>query len=238
MRILCVGAHPADCYDLSGGTLYHHSKRGDEIVAMAVTDGIYSHGSDETSETYRMLKRKEFTKASEMLAVTDVLFGGFMDEPLIVTKELVDDLTRVIRAYKPDVVITHHPNEYAHFDHASCGKAVCRALKASIKRPGEKHFVPTVYFFGVQFRPENARVGYTPQPPDVLVDISDVVEEKIKMMRCFRSQGHDNVRMLRQRMDSFESEMGRADGLRYSEGFILYYPLKTRLLYSNPDVGL
>ena len=241
MKILAIGAHPADVIDLAGGTLYLHKQAGHEIIAVSVTTGMHTHGTDlldtEDKEKYAIvLKQKEFSNACVCLGIHDVSWR-FSDDFFQSNWDLLHRLTTMIRRLKPNIVITHHPNEYAHWDHSEVGKAVCRALKAAIKSPGEdKYWVPTVYFFGVQFRPENARIGVSPQPPDVLIDISEVKGKKIDALACFKSQGYD-IPMLWKRIRSFESEMGRADGLRYSEGFILYYPLKRTLLPVNTIGG-
>jgi len=243
MKILAIGAHPADAIDLAGGTLFLHKKAGHEVIVVSVTTGIHTHGTDildnEDKEKYAIvLKQKEFSNACDCLGIHG-LSWRFSDESLIQDWNLLHSLMVLIRIEKPDIVITHHPNEYAHWDHSVVGEAVCRALKAAIKSPGEdKYWVPTVYFFGVQFRPENARIGVVPQPPDILIDIEgELARKKVEALYAFKSQGYNDVSMLWNRMRSFESEMGRADGLKYSEGFILYYPLKRTLLPVNTIGG-
>ena len=242
MKILAIGAHPADCVDLAGGTLAIHAERGDEVVVVALTDGLYGHTKDINHFNHKTaLKRKvlelkhdEFLKAVSIIGGRTGMLVGWVDEPLTISRAEIYTIVDVIRTEKPDIVITHHPNEYSHFDHAECGKAVCRALKAAIKLPTEaRWWVSMVYFFAVQFRPEASRLGYLPQAPDLLVDIGAVVEQKIDAMMCFVTQGLNDRDYLCGRVDSFESEMGRADGLHYSEGFTFYYPLKTYGLLEN-----
>lgn len=247
MKIMAIGAHPADIFDLAGGTLRLHSIAGDEIVGVTLTDGIWGHWSGKKisekiyEKKVRRIKWKEFSNAG--FYISDISSKGiyeslgYEDEPLTSDWLKIEKLVTKIRDYKPDLLITHHPNEYAHWDHAVCGQMVCRALKSAIKLPGDKHWVKTVYFFGVQFRPETARLGIVPQPPDVLIDISDVVEDKVRMMTCFRSQGLDDEKKMWQRMESFEGEAGRADGIRYAEAFTLLYPLKGKRLPVNETGG-
>ena len=241
MKILCIGAHPADCTDLAGGTLMKHSREGDTIITATMTDGIYSHGSREPIKEIRALKRSEFHKSSELLGAVDAYCFGYQDEPFSPNLSMaIRDLAKFIAEQAPDVVITHHPNEFAHWDHAETGKTVCRALKTAIKFPWlhqDNHWVPTVYFFAVAYRPEATRIGVNVQAPSILIDIEGVVADKVVAMMCFASQGHNDSDKMWQRMDSYESEMGRADGLRYSEGFIQYYPLKRNLLEVNHDQG-
>jgi len=231
MRLMIVGAHPADAVDCAGGTISQHAGMGDEISIVTVTDGMDSHTKGICTVKD---KRGEVVKALDCLSSDPrnrICFMGLKDEPFTPVRNNTVDLVELIRQCQPDILITHHPNEYAHWDHAEVGKMVCRALKGAIKRPGDdKWWVNNVYFFATQFRPETARVGYVPQAPDVLIDITASIEKKIKAMCCFKSQGHDDERAMRERMNSFEREMGRADGLRYAEGFISYYPLKMGIL--------
>lgn len=243
--ILVIGAHPADPVDLAGGAVSIHSDAGDEVHLACLTDGLFSHTSS-GMELSVMGKRREFQQAAREVGVpsNQCWFTGLVDEPLIVNQLVVRELAETIRKLRPGIVITHHPNEYAHWDHHECGEAVCRAVKAAVKLPpetcggAEPHAVPLLLFFAVQFRPEVARVGAVPQPPDVLVDLPvPVVKRKIEAMKCFASQGHNDEGKMWERMQSFESEMGRADGLRFSEGFILGNPLKVDLLPATKDVS-
>lgn len=238
--ILIIGAHPADPVDLAGGAMALHSANGDKVVQLALTDGTRSHGGSGYGNDIVLegsVKRSEFKKAGLEVGVSESTLAPFQDEPLLISEYNITYVTDYIREVQPDVVITHHPEEYAHWDHSETGKIVCRALKGAMKLKGEKWWAPTVYFFAVHFRPESARVGVVVQPPDVLIDITTVVRKKVEALYQFASQGHNNRVILYKRMNSFESEMGRADGLQYSEGFILYMPLKTKLLPVNPNIG-
>ncbi|MEZ4734419.1 MAG: hypothetical protein R3E79_45590 [Caldilineaceae bacterium] len=43
LRILSIGAHPADIFDQSGGTMAHHVKRGDDVGCVVLTHGARVH---------------------------------------------------------------------------------------------------------------------------------------------------------------------------------------------------
>jgi len=235
-RMLVIGAHPADPIDLAGGTIALHVKKGWDVWCLSLSNGIFTHylapeGEEFDYEKAAGMKEKEFQEACMHLGAD---WKMCWDDDLC----LEDDALDLILYVKPHVLITHHPNEYAHFDHAEAGRVVCRALKKAVRSPeiNGHWYVPSVYFFGVQFRPESARMGATVQPPDVLVDIEEVVEQKARALALFKSQGHDYEK-IRKRMESFEGEAGRADGLRYAEAFILYHPLKVTELPMNVDEG-
>ncbi|MBW8001715.1 MAG: hypothetical protein FVQ80_06795 [Planctomycetes bacterium] len=238
-KLLVIGAHPADPFDLAGGTIYQFNNLKQSTTILSITDGTRSHfdeSFDVGDVSKAVIKRREFSQASCLVgACGKSTVFSYPDEPLKESySSCIDQLVRYIRNIKPSIVITHHPNEYSHWDHAACGRSVCRALKAAKKLEGEKHWVPMVYFFGVQFRPETVRIGLIPQAPDLLINLEKkTVVKKIETMLCFKSQGMTKAKLI-QRMNSFEGETGRADGLRWSESFTFYYPLKRNtLLYNN-----
>ena len=39
LRIVSIGAHPADVFDQSGGTMAHHTARGDYVACISLTHG-------------------------------------------------------------------------------------------------------------------------------------------------------------------------------------------------------
>ena len=40
IQILLVAAHPADSFDMAGGTLAHHVDQGDQVTAAILTTGV------------------------------------------------------------------------------------------------------------------------------------------------------------------------------------------------------
>ena len=43
LRIVSIGAHPADIFDQSGGTMAHHTSRGDYVACVVLTHGARVH---------------------------------------------------------------------------------------------------------------------------------------------------------------------------------------------------
>ena len=43
LRLLSIGAHPADIFDQSGGTMAHHVARGDWVGCVVLTHGARVH---------------------------------------------------------------------------------------------------------------------------------------------------------------------------------------------------
>ena len=43
LRLLSIGAHPADIFDQSGGTMAHHADRDDYVGCAVLTHGARVH---------------------------------------------------------------------------------------------------------------------------------------------------------------------------------------------------
>jgi len=63
LRIVSVGAHPADTFDQSGGTMAHHAAQGDYVAAVGLTAGARIHDKKVSDE---MFHRDEVPEATEL----------------------------------------------------------------------------------------------------------------------------------------------------------------------------
>src|SRR4029077_14181394 len=93
LRIVSIGAHPADTFDQSGGTMAHHADRGDFVAAVSITHGARVHDAAMDSMYHRReipdakaltqlihersdVKAEEVRTACGMLGVDEVHFLG------------------------------------------------------------------------------------------------------------------------------------------------------------------
>jgi 4-oxalomesaconate hydratase len=248
LRVLCVGGHPADTFDCAGGTLAHHVQQGDTVTVVALTQGARIHdvvvqerfaAGEEVPDAEALkalmeerakVKEDEVIRACGFLGITDVRFFGFDDEVLTVVGELVVRMARLIREVRPDVVVTHDPHELGVYGvhHAATSQLVLEAISAAA-RPGmgdrnRPHKVAQVFFTVTALQyPLNVLSSRTGWYPDLLVDITDVVENKVRAIDALRSQSYGGD-YARKRIESSDGLMGVIAGAAYAEGFITYYP--------------
>ena len=52
LRILSIGAHPADIFDQSGGAMAHHVARGDYVGCVVLTHGARVHDAVISDEMF------------------------------------------------------------------------------------------------------------------------------------------------------------------------------------------
>jgi len=245
LRLLVVGAHPADVFDQSGGTMAHHSSRGDYVGCVVLTHGARIHDQvmsdsmfhrDEVPEADELqnlmqeradVKTEEVRKACEILGVEDLYFFGADDAVLLVTEENVRRLAKLIRELKPDIVITQFPKETDGVanPHAITGQIVLHALMLACGvDPGDRHpphRVGQVFFMGtgaaaIPRMVWDAEGGYY---NDVFIDITDVIDKKLAAMDCLVSQGYAGA-YVRKRIETSDGAFGNYGNCAYAEGFI------------------
>src|SRR5260370_8500732 len=130
-NVLVVSAHPDDPDFGSGGTIAKLAKDGARVTYAIVTDG--SQGGEDPKQKDSELvaiRQKEQKAAARVLGVKKVEFLGYKDGHLSPDLKLRHDIVRLIRKYKPELVITHIPGRVldapmgaSHTDHPAVGEA-------------------------------------------------------------------------------------------------------------------
>jgi LmbE family N-acetylglucosaminyl deacetylase len=134
-RLLGVFAHPDDETFCAGGTLAKYVANGWEVMVISATRGQAGQIHDPLAATRRTLgqvREREFYAACEQLGVHHARVLDYMDGTLqdVDLHELTGAIVQIIRAFRPDVVITFGPDgAYGHPDHIAIGAATTRAFE-------------------------------------------------------------------------------------------------------------
>lgn len=193
---MSIHAHPDDQEFSIGGTLAKWTRAGCEVVCVVITSGDSgsndpSKGADYKPELAR-LRETEQLAANKVLGVTQTVFLRYPDGELEPTIQLRKELTRLIRKYKPDVVLAGNPeawfygNEYVnHPDHRAAAQAVCEAVFPSA---GSRLIFADLLTEGLE--PHEAKRLYVhgTDKPDTWVDISETIDIKVKALQQHASQ--------------------------------------------------
>ncbi len=184
LRIIMIGAHPDDCDIDGGGTAILMASMGHAVKFVSVTNGDAGHQSQGGGALAkrRMAEAKE---AGKRFGVTyDVLDNH--DGELMPSLDVRLQVIRKIREWKADVVIAPRPNDY-HPDHRYTGVLVQDAAYmvtvpnvAPDMAPLVKN--PVFLYFQDGFQRPN------PFRPDIVVDITPVIDKKIHAMAAHESQ--------------------------------------------------
>src|SRR5258708_9050156 len=121
LRIICFGAHPDDCEIQVGGVAAMWAARGHHVKLVSVTNGDIGHWRDAGGPLARR-RAAEAAQADRILGVTSEVLD-IHDGELLPTIENRRTITRLIREWKADIVMSHRPNDY-HPDHRYTGVLV------------------------------------------------------------------------------------------------------------------
>ncbi|HTG44761.1 MAG TPA: PIG-L family deacetylase [Verrucomicrobiae bacterium] len=139
LRIICFGAHPDDCELQAGGTAARWASKGHHVLFVSMTNGDIGHWR-EAGGPLAARRSDEVEKAHKILGIRGVILD-IHDGELLPTVENRRMITRLIRRWKADVVMSHRPNDY-HPDHRYTGVLVQDAA-----------YMVTVPFFCPDVRP-------------------------------------------------------------------------------------
>jgi len=184
LRIIVFGAHPDDCELKAGGAAAMWAARGHKVKFVSVTNGDIGHWSMAGGP---LAKRRtaEVKKAAEILGIeTEVL--DIHDGELMPTLENRKIITRLIREWKADIVMSHRTNDY-HPDHRYSGILVQDAafmVTVPFFCPDVPHLARNPVFMYV----EDGFQKPSPFTPDMVVAIDEVIEKKLDALAVIESQ--------------------------------------------------
>ena len=220
-RVMFVAAHPDDPDFLAGGTVARLANEGREVAYVIVTNGNKGSGNRSvTSEQLVPIRQDEQRQAARVLGVSRVDFLGYEDGDLEDTRDVRRDVTREIRRWRPDLIITLNPRRaYEHFavwhrDHRITGRVV---LDCVFPLARDHLAFPELL---PEYEPHSVREVHVIQweHPRLVVDITDTMELKLQAMRCHASQIGD-VKAFEERMRNRAAALGTEKGYTYAEGF-------------------
>lgn len=216
-RVLAVGAHPDDCELLCGGTLALFATRRVAVTICAMARG--DKGWREVPpEEFAAQRHAEATRAASVIGAEFVCLEAG-DGDVSAMPDLREKLLEAIRRARPDLILTHWPDDY-HADHRATGELVtdCSWFAASpghrTQLPALDEAVPVFYL--------DTLAGLSFEPTEY-VNIAAMWPKKQEMLRCHASQlgpaaqhGEGDLVALARDLARFR---GRQCGVEYAEGY-------------------
>ncbi|MDP8299241.1 MAG: PIG-L deacetylase family protein [Candidatus Tantalella remota] len=196
MNILAIGAHPDDIeYGCGGALLKFKKEQNTEIFLFVATYGDFAGSAD--------VRMKEQEESIKKLGAKKLFWGGFMDTKLSAGRELIERIEEAVKEADPDLIFVNFPED-EHQDH--------RAL-------AESAIVASRYRRKVLFYEDYTCKRYN---PDVFVDIGSVLDDKVDLLKCHKSQvkrdyptGLDMVESVK----AVANFRGFQAKVKYAEGF-------------------
>ena len=226
--VVVFGAHPDDVEFGCGATMARLAADGARLVFVICTMGNRGSRHHKLSSEELVSSRKiEQDEAAKLLGAEKVIYLDHEDGNLIADINFKEEVVKIIRTYKPDMIFTHDPSWYYHTkgrngfgsvnhtDHRATGIAVVDAVYPlsrdllsfphHIEGGLEAHKVEEVFFF-----------NFT--DPDTRIDVTQFIDKKLESIFAHKSQidkPEETEAWVRERL----SEIGKPENIEYAEGF-------------------
>jgi LmbE family N-acetylglucosaminyl deacetylase len=218
LRVLVIAAHPDDADISGGGTIARWAREGPQIHYALCTSGNRGSSDPEmTPERLGEIREAEQRAAAEILGIAGLTFLRHEDCELEETLAFRRDLSGLIQALRPDVLMTHDPwaRYRIHPDHRAVGftalAAIVTAGNQMLREGPPPHTVGQVYLF----QTDNA---------DFWVDITDTFELKLQAIREHRSQTAHSGEAMMKRLREWADTAGNEVGVPLAKGFKAILP--------------
>jgi len=220
-HVLVVTPHPDDAEFGVAGTVVHWVKEGKRVVYVVCTNG--DKGTSDVSmkpERLAQIREQEQLAAAKLLGVAEVIFLRHTDQGLEDTPEFRKEIVRLIRKYRPEIVVTADPyRRYIwHRDHRITGQVVLDAVfpyaRDHLSYPDmlaeglPPHKVKEVWLWTIL---ENINHRS---------DITDTFGIKVAALRCHQSQvGDSRFPDLEQRLRQWARDRAEGEDFELAEAF-------------------
>ncbi|MDA0747444.1 MAG: PIG-L family deacetylase [bacterium] len=187
LHILVFGAHPDDCDIKAGGLAIKYASLGHRVKFVSHTNGATGHHEIGGIE----LAVRRYQEAQAAAGVAGIEYQildnhtGELEPSVYNRKEVI----RIIREFKPDLVLSHRPNDY-HPDHRYSAMLVQDAAYI-VTVPNMCPLTPYLKTNPVIMYLSDHFQKPIPFQPDVVIDIDDVIEKKVDMLHCHTSQMYE-----------------------------------------------
>jgi LmbE family N-acetylglucosaminyl deacetylase len=185
---LVIVAHPDDADFLCAGTVAGWCDKGWDVYYVLATSGDKgSPDPDITPQELAATREREQRQAANVLGVKECIFLGHPDGFLEDTVDLRRQIVRLIRRYRPHVVITWdgHRRAFNHRDHRTIGVATRDAVTPAAHN---MQYYRELRDEGLEPHRIDELLLVGSDEPDYHVDISAYFDKKTEALRCHVSQ--------------------------------------------------
>ncbi len=215
-KILIIAVHPDDETLGCGGTLLKHKFNDDEINWLIITEAKEKDGFSLESISKR---KKEIDKVSQMYnfdSVNNLKLATMRVDELSMSS-LIGQISNAINKIKPNIIYLPFKGD-VHSDHRKVFEASYSCTK-SFRYPFIKKIYMIETLSETEFAPSTKEDSFI---PNVFVNISDFMDEKIEIMKVFESEiaEHPFPRSERN-LKALGTLRGATAGCEYAESFVL-----------------
>ena len=180
-----ISAHPDDEALGCAGTIIMHSKAGDIVHQLFISDGESSRKNISNKSIIKKIKQRKdlANKAAKIMGIKITQFLDLPDNKLdtIPLLSIIQPIEDKINSFKPHIIYTHS-NIDLNIDHQIVSRAVLTAC-----RPIKNQTVKEIYFFEV-LSSTNWCQNSLEFLPNHFVDISKFINLKLDVLRIYKNE--------------------------------------------------
>jgi len=210
-KVLVVAVHPDDETLGCGGTLFKHKDSGDEIHWMIATGVEELEGvSQRNIEIDKVVELYDFDSVHRLKLLTTKVDEYSMSE-------LIARISLVVKKVKPNIIYLPFKNDI-HSDHKYIFDAAYSCTK-SFRYPFIKKIYMMETLSETEFSLSSKEYSFI---PNVFVDISDYINEKIEAMKMYEGEmGSHPFPRSERNIKALATYRGATAGCEYAESFVL-----------------
>ncbi|HXZ17525.1 MAG TPA: PIG-L deacetylase family protein [Roseiarcus sp.] len=182
--LMVIGAHPDDCEITAAGVAALTAERGGRVLFVSLTNGDKGHQTL-GGATLARRRRDEAHAAAEACGAKAVVLDNH-DGELTPTLERRYELIRVIREFRPDLVMFPRPWDY-HPDHRYTAQIAQDAMYM-VRVPSVCPHIERLEADPIAMYVSDGFQKPYPLQADVVLDIGPVLDQKLEAMACHVSQ--------------------------------------------------
>jgi 4-oxalomesaconate hydratase len=223
-RVQVIGAHSADFVWRAGGAVAVAVENGGTAEVIALSYGERGESGELWKQEGQTVENVKRIRHAEAEAAANALGASFRcldlgDYPLQIDADALNQIADAIRAFAPDVLVTHTARDPFNPDHPVASVAVDRARGLAAGAGVESGFAtvaPPALFLFEPHQPELC--DFT---PTTFVDITSVIDRKKAAMAEMKAQQYLQT-YYAQRAEQRANHARRASGdksVQYAEAF-------------------
>ncbi len=228
--ILAFFAHPDDDAYYCSGTLAKLVKNNNKVIMVFYTNGNKgSHDLEMTSERLAEIRKHEEEEACAVIGINpeNIIWLGYDDGELEYAnpKELCGKAARLIRMYRPDIVISFDPgSKFRQWHKTDHSMAAFNTVDGARAAAYHLYYPEHLLYEGLKPFMVNEFFYFGSAEPNYEVDISDVIELKLlAISKHVSQQGSAHYKYSPEMTEEEKAELKRniesAKGRKHVERF-------------------
>jgi LmbE family N-acetylglucosaminyl deacetylase len=188
VHAMVVTPHPDDAEYGVAGTVARWTKEGKQVIYVVCTSGDKGTSDiNKKPEEVVRTREQEQTAAAKLLGVIEAIFLRHPDQGLEDTPDFRKEIVRLIRMYRPEVIVTADPyRRYVwHRDHRITGQVT---LDAVFPYARDHLSYPDLLEEGLMPHKVKEILFWASEDINHRSDITDTFDIKLAALRCHKSQ--------------------------------------------------